>query len=406
MDTHRFLALLGLGALALHGVALVADDAVDIGLGALFVPGASPYRPFATALGVLAAELMVLIYLSFSVRRRIGAKAWRALHWLTYLVFALGTVHGLAAGSDSGRTWALALYGAAVGAVVGAMAAWSSHPPKGDRSRSESRSTGSLCSGFGSCVDAAPELFRLGDDGIAVALVEESGAAALLDAIRSAPHGSDRASRRAGTRGGMKPGRVLVVGAGLAGSRCAEVLRAEGFEGEIVLAGDEEHPPYERPALSKELLAGRRDDISLQVPRVLARAGRSTSASQTRVRRIDVGRRLARTSARPIRWDALVPAGAHPRRLPALDGRPGVRTRADAEALRAALRPGRRLAIVGAGFVGAEVALDGEGARRRGLPARGGRAVRGAPRVGGRERPCRALPLRGSGRTRPRVLRG
>ena len=122
VDVHRFLALLGLGALALHGAALVADDAVDIGLGALLVPGASPYRPVATALGVLAAELMVVIYLSFSVRRRIGAKAWRALHWLTYLVFALATLHGLAAGTDSGRTWALAFYGAAVGAVLGAFA--------------------------------------------------------------------------------------------------------------------------------------------------------------------------------------------------------------------------------------------------------------------------------------------
>jgi NADPH-dependent 2,4-dienoyl-CoA reductase/sulfur reductase-like enzyme len=157
----------------------------------------------------------------------------------------------------------------------------------------------------------------------------------------------------------MKPGRVLVVGAGLAGSRCAEVLRAEGFEGEIVLAGDEEHPPYERPALSKELLAGRRDDISLR-SHGFWREREIDLRLATRVRRIDVGRRLARTSARPIRWDALVLAtGAHPRRLPALDGRPGVhalRTRADAEALRAALRPGRRLAIVGAGFVGAEVA--------------------------------------------------
>ena len=86
------------------------------------MPGASPYRPLATALGVLAAELMVLIYLSFSQRRRIGAKAWRALHWLTYLVFALATLHGLAAGTDSGRTWALALYGAAVGGVLGAFA--------------------------------------------------------------------------------------------------------------------------------------------------------------------------------------------------------------------------------------------------------------------------------------------
>jgi methionine sulfoxide reductase heme-binding subunit len=122
VDVHRFLALLGLGALVLHGTALVLDDAVDIGLGALLVPGASPYRPLATALGVLAAELMVLIYVSFSQRKRIGAKAWRALHWLTYLVFVLATLHGLAAGTDSGRTWALALYGAAVGAVLGAFA--------------------------------------------------------------------------------------------------------------------------------------------------------------------------------------------------------------------------------------------------------------------------------------------
>ena len=56
VDVHRFLALLGLGALVLHGAALVLDDAVDIGLAALLVPGASPYRPLATALGVLAAH--------------------------------------------------------------------------------------------------------------------------------------------------------------------------------------------------------------------------------------------------------------------------------------------------------------------------------------------------------------
>jgi sulfoxide reductase heme-binding subunit YedZ len=121
VDVHRFLALLGLGAVALHGTALFLDDAVDIGLAALLVPGSAPYRPVATALGVLAAELMVLVYLSFALRRRIGAKAWRALHWFTYLVFALATAHGLAAGTDSGRTWVLALYGASVGAVLGAL---------------------------------------------------------------------------------------------------------------------------------------------------------------------------------------------------------------------------------------------------------------------------------------------
>lgn len=62
----------------------------------------------------------------------------------------------------------------------------------------------------------------------------------------------------------MSPRRVVIVGAGLAGSRCAEVLRAEGFTGEIVLVGEEAHRPYERPALSKELLAGRRDDVRLR----------------------------------------------------------------------------------------------------------------------------------------------
>ena len=139
LDVHRFLALLGLGALALHGTALVLDDAVDIGLGALLVPGAAPYRPLATGLGVIAAELMALVYLSFSQRRRIGAKAWRALHWLTYLVFALATLHGLAAGTDSGRTWALALYGAAVGAVLGAFAWRVLIPPTQGGSRAPDR---------------------------------------------------------------------------------------------------------------------------------------------------------------------------------------------------------------------------------------------------------------------------
>jgi sulfoxide reductase heme-binding subunit YedZ len=122
-DLHRFLALLGLGAIALHGTALVLDDAVEIRPAALVVPGLVPYRPVWAALGVLAGELLVLVYASFSLRRRIGNRAWRRLHWLAYLVFALATCHGLAAGSDSDRAWALALYGAATGAVAAA-AAW------------------------------------------------------------------------------------------------------------------------------------------------------------------------------------------------------------------------------------------------------------------------------------------
>jgi len=119
-DLHRTLAFLGLGALALHGTALVLDAVAPIPLPALLVPGLSPYRPLATAAGVIAAELMLVVYASFSARKLIGARNWRRLHWATYAVFAAATAHGLAAGTDSGRAWVFAIYAATVGAVVSA----------------------------------------------------------------------------------------------------------------------------------------------------------------------------------------------------------------------------------------------------------------------------------------------
>src|SRR6188768_1944408 len=70
VDLHRTLAMLSLGALAVHGSALVLDTTVDIGIGALLLPGLAPYRPFWTGLGVIAAELMVVVYAPFSLRRR------------------------------------------------------------------------------------------------------------------------------------------------------------------------------------------------------------------------------------------------------------------------------------------------------------------------------------------------
>ena len=71
-DTHRTLAFLGLGFVAVHGLTLVLDSTVRITPLALVVPGLTGYRPLATALGVLAAELMILIYASFSFRKRLG----------------------------------------------------------------------------------------------------------------------------------------------------------------------------------------------------------------------------------------------------------------------------------------------------------------------------------------------
>ena len=121
-DVHRFVALLGLGMLALHGLALTLDRTIHLSPVALVAPGASPYRPLPVALGVVACELAALIVVSFSLRRRIGMRNWRRLHWLSYLVFAAATVHGIAAGTDSSRPWAIDVYLGAVGAVVFAAA--------------------------------------------------------------------------------------------------------------------------------------------------------------------------------------------------------------------------------------------------------------------------------------------
>jgi sulfoxide reductase heme-binding subunit YedZ len=121
-DTHRFLSLLALATVALHGLVLTLDRTVRIGPGALLIPGLAGYRPLATGLGVVAAELAVLIIVSFRLRTRIGFRNWRRLHWATYAVFGLATVHGLAAGTDTSRPWSMGLYLGAVFAVAMATA--------------------------------------------------------------------------------------------------------------------------------------------------------------------------------------------------------------------------------------------------------------------------------------------
>jgi 3-phenylpropionate/trans-cinnamate dioxygenase ferredoxin reductase subunit len=152
---------------------------------------------------------------------------------------------------------------------------------------------------------------------------------------------------------------VLVVGAGLAGSRCAETLRAGGYEGPITLVGDEPHAPYERPALSKEILAGTRspEDVLLRPPGWWAEQSIELRTGVT-VNAIDPRRRTALVAGRELTWDHLVLAtGAQPRRLAVVPASAHVlRTMADALALRSLLLPGQRLVVVGAGLIGAEVA--------------------------------------------------
>src|SRR5207248_5128959 len=149
---------------------------------------------------------------------------------------------------------------------------------------------------------------------------------------------------------------VLVAGAGLAGSRVAENLRSLGYEGRIVLAGDEREHPYERPTLSKELLAGTLADPSLRPPDHWRERGIELRLGVT-VAEIDPDSHTARVGDEPLAWDALVIAtGARARTL---DGPPGVhtlRTLADARELDAAVDYATRVVVVGAGFIGAETA--------------------------------------------------
>jgi methionine sulfoxide reductase heme-binding subunit len=121
-EVHKTLALTGLGALVLHAAALVLDSTVKVSLAALVVPGLVSYRPPAVAAGVVAGWLFGLVTVSFWLRKRIGTRVWRRLHWATYALFALATVHGIAAGTDTSRPWVYGLYVTALGAVTAATA--------------------------------------------------------------------------------------------------------------------------------------------------------------------------------------------------------------------------------------------------------------------------------------------
>ncbi len=159
----------------------------------------------------------------------------------------------------------------------------------------------------------------------------------------------------------MRAGVVAIVGAGLAGARAAETLRSEGFDGRVVMIGDEPVSPYERPALSKEYLAGTRDEQSLLLrPAPYWAEHDIEMVLGQRVESVDpMSRRLRTEQGLELAFDGLVLAtGVRPRRLPLVlpDGVHELRTLADARALRADLVPGSHLVVIGGGFVGAEVA--------------------------------------------------
>jgi NADPH-dependent 2,4-dienoyl-CoA reductase/sulfur reductase-like enzyme len=153
---------------------------------------------------------------------------------------------------------------------------------------------------------------------------------------------------------------VAVVGASLAGLSAARSLRKQGYDGRLVVIGDELHRPYDRPPLSKEFLAGTlgEADLSLETDDEDLRAEWLLGARAAGLDRAERAVRLA--DGREVRADGIVIAtGAVARTLPGSEGLAGVhtlRTLDDARALRDELAGGGRLVVIGGGFIGAEVA--------------------------------------------------
>ena len=151
----------------------------------------------------------------------------------------------------------------------------------------------------------------------------------------------------------MEDGRIVVVGGGLASARLCTVLRRKKFRGSLIVVGAENVPPYDRPPLSKEVLAGKRDDAALAFDveklDVDLRLG-------TRATGLDTHARILTTDTGEIPYDALaIATGAVPTLLPGDGPQLTLRTLADALELRSRLLPGARVVVAGASWIGAEV---------------------------------------------------
>lgn len=171
----------------------------------------------------------------------------------------------------------------------------------------------------------------------------------------------------------MSPRRpeFVIVGANLTGGAAATTLRTEGFEGRIVLIGEEPHPPYERPPLSKEYLRGDATaEGTLLHPASWYGENDVELLMGVRAQSIDPDARTVRLAdGRPIRYDKVLIATGGRNRRPALSGNDlegiqDLRTIEDADSIKGEAEAGRKAVVVGAGFIGCEVAAS---LRQRGV---------------------------------------
>jgi len=115
---HQDLSAIGLGLALVHAAMLTLDHSVPFSVAQVLIPFSGPYRPLWVGVGQLSLVLTVVVVASFSLRRRMGQKRWRTLHYVTFLVFLGATSHGLMAGTDTAAPWAFWGYLLATALVV------------------------------------------------------------------------------------------------------------------------------------------------------------------------------------------------------------------------------------------------------------------------------------------------
>jgi len=116
-ELHRTLALFAVALLGLHVATAILDPFVSIGWWATVLPFASHYRAAALGLGTLTVDLGAAVLVTSLMRRRLGHRLWRAVHWLAYVAWPLALAHSLSAGGDLGIWWVAAVIWGSAGAV-------------------------------------------------------------------------------------------------------------------------------------------------------------------------------------------------------------------------------------------------------------------------------------------------
>jgi sulfoxide reductase heme-binding subunit YedZ len=106
-EVHRSISMIAMVFVAIHVVVTVIDSYVPVGYFALVIPFASSYRRLPVAIGTIAIDLMLAVWISSVVKERIQHRSWRFIHWLSWLCFASAALHGFLSGTDAYRPWSI-----------------------------------------------------------------------------------------------------------------------------------------------------------------------------------------------------------------------------------------------------------------------------------------------------------